>query len=392
MQLHGLRSANDEHIPRISRVRDIEHQLQLGELDSHRTLSEKLPYIHNIVCRNIPHIDRISIAKYDQSTDTLCTYVGSLKDANPLTLYAVKLSEVPSLLKLVRNHETRVINDMGIFANSKKTHSKRIVGKGFLSSYTIPLFHEGQFIGMLFFNSYKRDAFNDSNLTYLDMIAHLLVILMATELNQVAILHGAMRTATQFTHHRDPETGMHLERMARYSRLIAMTLGRAHSINDEFVDRLFRHAPLHDVGKITIPDRILLKPGKLTDEEFDEMKTHTTRGREIIDAMLLNFNIKCIKDIEMIRNIVLYHHESTDGNGYPAGLVGKDIPLEARIVAVADVFDALTSARPYKGAWSNDDAVTELRRLSHFKLDADCVAALLDSKEEILRIQSGFAD
>lgn len=392
MRLHEFRSANDEYIPSISRVRDIEHQLQLGELDSHRTLSEKLSYIHNIVCRNLPHIDRISIAKYDQSTDTLCTYVGSLKDANPLTLYAVKLSEVPSLLKLVRNHETRVINDMGIFANSKKIHSKRILGKGFLSSYTIPLFHEGQFIGMLFFNSYQRDAFNDSNLTYLDMIAHLLTILMAAELNQVAILYGAMRTATQFTHHRDPETGMHLERMARYSRLISRTLGRAHAIDDEFVDRIFRHAPLHDVGKITIPDRILLKPGKLTDEEFDEMKTHTTRGCEIIDTMLLNFNIKCIKDIEMIRNIVLYHHESTDGNGYPAGLVGKDIPLEARIVAVADVFDALTSVRPYKAAWSNDDAVTELKRLSHFKLDADCVAALLDSKDEILRIQSGFAD
>ena len=373
-------------------MRDIEHQLQLGELDSHRTLSEKISYIHAVVCRQLPFIDRISIAKYEQSTDTLRTYVGSWKGDNPLTLYAVKLSEVPSLLKLVSNHETRIVNDMGIFANSRKTHSKRIVGKGFLSSYTIPLFNEGQLIGMLFFNSYQRDAFNDSNLTYLDMMAHLLTILMAAELNQVAILHGAMRTATQFTHHRDPETGMHLERMARYSRLIALTLGGVHAIDDEFVDRIFRHAPLHDVGKITIPDRILLKPGPLTDEEFAEMKTHTIRGREIIDTMLLNFNIKCVKDIEMIRNIVLYHHESTDGKGYPVGLVGKDIPLEARIVAVADVFDALTSVRPYKAAWSNEQAFTELERLSHFKLDADCVAALVGAEDEILSIRSGFAD
>lgn len=392
MQLREPILVNGEDVSKNHTMSDIEHQLQLGELDSHRTLSEKLSYIHNIVCRNHPHIDRISIAKYDQSADTLRTYVGSLKDDNPLTLYAVKLSEVPSLLKLVRNRETRIINDMRIFAKSKTIHSKRIVGKGFFSSYTIPLFNEGLFIGMLFFNSYQRDAFNDSNLTYLDMIAHLLTILMAAELNQVATLYGAMRTATQFTHHRDPETGMHLERMARYSRLIALTLGRIHSIDDEFVDRIFRHAPLHDVGKITIPDRILLKPGPLTVDEFDEMKTHTTRGREIIDTMLLNFNIKCVKDIEMIRNIVAYHHESTDGNGYPAGLVGKDIPLEARIVAVADVFDALTSVRPYKAAWSNADAFTELERLSHFKLDGNCVAALLDSQVEILRIQSGFAD
>lgn len=373
-------------------MQGLEHQLQLGELDSHRTLSEKLSYIHNIVCQNLPHIDRIAIAKYDKSVDTLRTYVGSYKDDNPLTLYEVKLSEVPSLLKLADNRETRIINDIRVFANSQSLHSQRIIGKGFLSSYTIPLFNEGQFIGMLFFNSYQRDAFDDSNLTYLDMIAHLLTILLAAELNQIATLYGAMKTATQFTHHRDPETGMHLERMARYSRLIALALGAPHSIDDEFADRILRHAPLHDVGKITIPDRILLKPGPLTDEEFAEMKTHTTRGGEIIDAMLLNFNIKCVKDVEMIRNIVVHHHESMDGNGYPKGLAGKNIPLEARIVAVADVFDALTSVRPYKAAWSNAQAFDELGRLSHSKLDPDCVAALRGSRNEIKKIQSGFAD
>lgn len=373
-------------------MQEFEHQLQLSELDSHNTLSEKISYVHNIVCQNHPHIDRIAIAKYDPATDTLRTYVGSWKDENPLTLYEVKLSEVPSLLKLVNNRETRIINDLGVFADSNSIHSKRIVGKGFRSSYTIPLFNEGLFIGMLFFNSNQQDAFNESNLTYLDMIAHLLTILLATELNQITTLYGAMKTATQFTHHRDPETGMHLERMARYSRLIAFKLGAAHSIDDEFVDRILRHAPLHDVGKITIPDRILLKTGPLTNEEFAEMRTHTTRGREIIDTMLLNFNIKCAKDIEMIRNIVAYHHESMDGNGYPEGLAGKNIPLEARIIAVADVFDALTSVRSYKSAWSNAQAFAELERLSHFKLDPDCVAALLGSQGEILRIQSDFAD
>jgi HD-GYP domain-containing protein (c-di-GMP phosphodiesterase class II) len=245
---------------------------------------------------------------------------------------------------------------------------------------------------MLFFNSYQLDAFDDSNLTYLDMIAHLLTILLAAELNQIATIRGAMKTATQFTHHRDPETGMHLERMSRYSRLIALSLGTVHSIDDEYADRILQHAPLHDVGKITIPDRILLKPGSLTVDEFTEMKTHTTRGREIIDTMLLNFNIKCVKDIDMIRNIVAYHHESMDGNGYPEGLVDKEIPLEARIVAVADVFDALTSVRSYKAAWSNEQAFVELERMSHCKLDPDCVAALLGSQDEILKIQSGFAD
>jgi HD-GYP domain-containing protein (c-di-GMP phosphodiesterase class II) len=369
-----------------------EHHLLLSKLDDQRTLADKTSYVHGVVRQRFPCIDRIAIAKYDQSCDTLRTLVGSMQADNPLILYEAKLSDVPSLLNLVRTRETRVVNDMSIFAGSNTTHSKQILGKGFISSYTVPLFNEGEFIGVLFFNSYQRGAFDDSNLGYLDMIAHLLTSLMAAELAQISTLRGALKTATQFTHHRDPETGMHLERMARYSRLIARKLGASHQIDDEFADRIFQHAPLHDVGKIAIPDKILLKPGPLSVEEFAEMKTHTTRGREIIDSMLLNFNIKNAIDISMIRNIVAHHHESIDGNGYPDGLTGNTIPLEARIVAVADVFDALTSERPYKKAWSNHQAFVELDRLSHFKLDPDCVAVLLGSQDEIQEIQSSFTD
>ncbi|AXS78885.1 HD domain-containing protein [Dechloromonas sp. HYN0024] len=369
-----------------------EHQLQLSKLDDHRTLQDKAAYVHEVVRQRFPCIDRIAIAKYDQVTDTLRTFIGSMEADNPLKLHEAKLSEVPSLLYLAKNRETRVVNDLGVFADRNTTHSKQILAKGFQSSYTIPLFSDGQFIGMLFFNSFQRAAFDDSNLTYLDMIAHLMTGLMAAELTQISTLRGALKTATQFTHHRDPETGMHLERMARYSQLIAWRLGATHAIDDEFADRIFQHAPLHDVGKIAIPDRILLKPGPLSVEEFAEMKTHTTRGREIIDAMMVNFNIRNHKDIVMIRNIVAHHHESIDGNGYPDGLAGKDIPIEARIVAVADVFDALTSERPYKKAWSNAQAFAELERMSHFKLDPDCVAVLLGALDKILEIQSGFMD
>lgn len=369
-----------------------EHHRLLRELDDHHSLADKTAYVHEIVRQRFASIDRIAIAKYDPSCDTLRTYVGSMKGDNPIALYEAKLSEVPSLLKLVRAHETRVVNDLSVFANSNAHHARQILGKGFLSSYTVPLFSEGEFIGVLFFNSYQRNAFDDSNLGYLDMIAHLLTSLLAAELTQTKTLRGALKTATQFTRHRDPETGMHLERMARYSRLIARKLGTGYGINDEYADKIFQHAPLHDVGKIAIPDRILLKPGPLDPAEFAEMKTHTTRGREIVDAMLLNFNIRNAMDIDMIRNIVAHHHESIDGKGYPDGLAGHAIPLEARIVAAADVFDALTSERPYKQAWSNKRAFAELDRLSHFKLDPDCVAALLSSQGEIQEIQSSFTD
>lgn len=374
------------------RTVEIEHRLLFRELDSYRSLSEKVSYLHKIACQRFESIDRLAMAKYDPSTDVLRTYVASVKDENPLAFYEVKLSTVPSLLKLVEARETRIVNDLGKVYGGQSFHSRRIIGQGFRSSYTIPQFNDGQFIGMLFFNSYRPDAFNDTNLTYLDMIAHLLTVLLATDLNQVTTLRGAMRTATQLTGQRDPETGMHLERMSRYSRLIARKLGPSHSIDDEFADRILQHAPLHDVGKIAIPDRILLKPGPLTPEEFTQMKTHTTKGREIIDTMLQNFRIRCDQDASIIRNIVAYHHENMDGNGYPEGLQGRNIPIEARIVAVGDVFDALTSVRPYKAAWSNDRAFAELERMSRFKLDPDAVAAMLDSEDEILKIQSHFAD
>lgn len=369
-----------------------ERHLPLDEMDKYQTLSEKVSYMHSVIKDRFAAVDRIAIAKYDYSSGALRTYIASTDGENPLILHEAKLHDVPSLLKLVQTRETRVINNLNVLADRTSVHSTKILGSGFRSSYTVPLFHEHQFIGMLFFNSYQPDAFDSSNLTYLDLLAQLLLILLTTELNQIATLRGAVKTATQFTGHRDPETGMHLERMAHYSRLIARQLATVHGIGDEFVDDIFRYAPLHDVGKITIPDAILLKRGPLTDDEREVMKAHTTAGRKIIDAMLQNFKFDNIKNLSMIYNIVTYHHEQIDGKGYPDGLAGENIPLEARIVAVADVFDALTSERPYKQAWSNERAFVELERLSHFKLDADCVAALIGSPEEILEIQSSFAD
>ena len=373
-------------------VEEQDRQPPLVNIDNYPTLSEKIAYIHSIARSRFGAIDRVAIAKYDASSDKLCTYVSSTEGENPLVLHEAFLAEVPSLKKLVENHETRVIDNLGTLAGLTSLHSRRIVGSGFGSSYTVPLFYDNHLIGILFFNSYRVGAFDKSNLTYLDLLAQLISSLLATELNQIAMLRGAIKTATQFTSHRDPETGMHLERMGYYSRLIARKLATIYPINEEFVEDIFRYAPLHDVGKIAIPDSILLKPGLLTPDEREIMKTHACEGRKMIDAMLRNFQFEGIKNIGMIHNIVAHHHELIDGSGYPDGLAGQDIPLEARIVAVADVFDALTSERPYKEPWSNARACAEIERLSGRKLDPDCVAALLRSPREIEEIQRSFAD
>ena len=151
---------------------------------------------------------------------------------------------------------------------------------------------------------------------------------------------------------RDPETGEHLERMREYSQCLAQQLSREGPYRDQigaqFLTTLYVSSPLHDIGKVGIPDAVLRKPERLTREEFEVMKTHTTIGADAIDQAIARSDHGGF--LEMAAVVARYHHERFDGSGYPAGLKGQDIPLAARIVAVADVFDALTSRRVYKEA------------------------------------------
>lgn len=149
---------------------------------------------------------------------------------------------------------------------------------------------------------------------------------------------------------------------------------------------------MHDVGKVAVPDGVLLKPGKLTVDEYDMMKTHVIKGGDIINVMSTQFGLNTLNHFDMLVNIVLCHHETLDGTGYPKGLKGDEIPLEARIIAVADIFDALTSCRPYKESWSNDRAFNLLKNESDIRLDRRCVDSLLSHRLEIEAIQSEFGE
>jgi two-component system response regulator RpfG len=179
----------------------------------------------------------------------------------------------------------------------------------------------------------------------------------------------------------DFETGNHVVRMARYAKLIAQAMG----LSDDHCETIELSAPMHDIGKIGIPDHVLKKPGILTVEEFEVIKMHPMIGHQILKGSTSRY-------IEMGAVIALAHHERYDGSGYPFGLSGKEIPLEARIVTVADVFDALTSVRPYKEAWSFEKAISYLREYSGKLFDPECVEAFLRQVEEIRRISIVMGD
>jgi response regulator RpfG family c-di-GMP phosphodiesterase len=179
---------------------------------------------------------------------------------------------------------------------------------------------------------------------------------------------------------RDPETGDHLQRMAHYSWMISMQMG----LPIEQQQLLLLAAPMHDVGKVGIPDNILLKPGKLTDEEFTVMKAHPVIGHRILSGSTSAL-------LKMAAEIALNHHEKFDGSGYPMGLKGDEIPLVGRIVAVADVFDALTSARPYKPAWAVERAVQFMRAQRGMHFDPECVDAFFNQLPQIEMVRQRFA-
>jgi putative two-component system response regulator len=187
-----------------------------------------------------------------------------------------------------------------------------------------------------------------------------------------------MSRAAEF---RDPETGAHIQRMAHYSHLIAASLGL--SAEDQAL--ILQAAPMHDVGKIGIPDLILLKPGRLTPEEFDVMKSHARLGFELLSGSESFV-------LQAAASIAISHHEKFDGSGYPYGVAGQAIPLFGRIVAVADVFDALTSERPYKKAWEFERAIDFLREGAGTHFDATCVEAFLVRMDDILAIHVRFQD
>ncbi len=181
--------------------------------------------------------------------------------------------------------------------------------------------------------------------------------------------------------HRDAETGMHILRMSHYSRLIAREL----KLSDYDQELLLDAAAMHDIGKVAIPDRILLKPGTLDPEEQEVMRQHAVLGYELLKESSSPL-------LQAGAAIALGHHEKYDGSGYPQGLKGEEIPIFSRIVAVADVFDALSSTRPYKRAWSLDAAANYLRtgRGGHF--DPQCVDAFLAAWPEVLEISGRFKD
>lgn len=235
----------------------------------------------------------------------------------------------------------RVLRERSLLAKQRKTHQRMVEYSENLSIS----------------NKQLRQANREVQEAYLDTI------------NRLAIA----------AEYRDEETGDHIIRMSRYSAMIGERLG----LSEAALNNLRYASPMHDVGKIGIPDMILLKPGKLTADEFEIMKTHTTIGADILSNSRAEI-------LQYAEEIALSHHERWDGTGYPRGLAGEAIPIMGRIVGIADVFDALTSDRPYKDAYPLEVALEILKRERGRHFDPRVVDAFMDLKDEIAAVLHQF--
>jgi len=366
-----------------------------AEIHQRGRLQERLAKAHEMFNRQCPGLDRIGIALFDGAIRKVKTFIASPASDNPLTNYQVSLPEAESLAATATSGRVRIVNDLELFAKNRAEHTQKIWDLGMRSSYTHPVFEHQELRGFVFFNSRRKNYFQDGHLGQVSLFAHLLVQMLLNHQTTLRTLVASLRITGKMMHYKDPETSNHLERMAHFSQLIAQELVAQQQIelDDEEIDHIFRFAPLHDIGKVGIPDDILQKPGQLDIQEWRVMKTHSEIGRTIVDQLINEFGFSSLPDVEVLRHITELHHEMIDGSGYPHGLSGEAVPLAARIISVSDIFDALTSNRPYKDAWSNGEAFAELDSMvQRDLLDPACVAALKNRHNEIENIQQLFSE
>ena len=261
------------------------------------TVGERLASLHRQITAVVPAVDQIACVLYDADTGTLKTYVDSSHAGAPLRRYEFPLEASRSLSELVRTRRARVVDDMSAQLPGNAPHTVHIRSAGFRSSYTVPLFDGEALQGFLFMDSRLPAVFSADVIRRIEVYVNLVRMLLCHERTAARALVGSIRVARDFAVAHDAATARHLERMARYARIIAHRLASRHDLTDEFVEQVFLFAPLHDIGKVGIPEAILHKTEALTPAEREVMATHVELGVQLVEKLIAHFRLERLAGI-----------------------------------------------------------------------------------------------
>lgn len=342
-------------------------------------------------------IDRVGLAFIDYSREMIIAEYGVISDNN------IKLGpgfEVPfvrtSLYDLIESKKPMINNNLeNEFEKRPKSSSLYLLSQeGIKSNLILPLTMGNTAFGFLFLSSRQKDFFTINHLHLAEKIVYEIKGLLNRAYFTKVVFSKITSGFSELVEKKDNETGEHISRMVKYSTLLANKLIEKnhpdYQIQEKIVLEIERNAAVHDIGKVGIPDSILKKPGKLTDEEWEIMRTHPNIGGDIFKSIrdgLKAFDPELYKVSE---DITRYHHEKWNGEGYPEGLKGHEIPLVARIVSVADVFDAISSKRIYKDAFDVSESFDMLKEMKEKNLDPYLVDVFIENSEEVLKIYNKY--
>lgn len=356
-------------------------------------LDDVLDKIYNKL-NTVIRVDRIGVAFVDYEKRRIIAETGKFNYGNILLGPGFEVSmDQTSLTEIILNKKPIYNNDIIQYLNSKKHKNKSlelIAKEGIKSNMIIPLIINNRVFGFLFFSSFDKNTYDHRSLKIGENIAHSIATIIEKTYLTKRILNNIALTFADLVEKKDCETGNHVNRMTRYSKVIADGLldhnKNNYRVNSSFIKDINLYAPLHDIGKVGIPDSILNKPSKLTADEWLIMKEHPNIGADILVKFEDSLKIFGKQFYQIAIDITRHHHEKWDGSGYPYGLKLEEIPLAARIVAIADVFDALASRRPYKEPKSFDECVEIIKsgKGSHF--DPELVDVFLEKLPKIKKI------
>ncbi len=383
----------NEMVNRIDR--DILLDQYIDNIEGYGGIPEILENLAPVIYKIIP-FDRIALAVNDQAgrvtaESAFTKYQGVfLEPGHSEYLYQSTLPQ------LIERGEGRIINDLPGYAHKKKVSESTmlILREGIQSSLTIPLVQNRRCIGFLFFSSLEKNVYKPVHIKIAQRIGNRIKSKLYHEYMAQELIAESANAMVGLMDEKDNETSEHLSRMSRYASIIARKLSRRDfSVSPGFPRELLWFAPLHDIGKIAVPDSILLKPGVLTDGEYAQMKSHVNVGLKIIRSMNKRMvNILNQPILKTAEDIILGHHEKYNGTGYPNGLKGREIPLAGRIVAIADVFDALTSKRPYKEAFSVEKALDIMENEMTGSFDPYLFEVFVESLDEIRVVMDTYRE